>query len=279
MTNFKVGSDPEVFLVDRDNKYVSAIDIIHGSKDFPLETRNGFIQQDNILAEFNSRPASNLAEFINNHDLILKDLSEYIEDMGLTYKVIASIKAGEELLSDYRALSGGCEPDFNAWTVCMNDTVSLDRTNLRVAGGHLHISIDDPNFCWESGIDLVKTLDLTLGIQSVIDDSSKESKDRKKLYGKAGAFRFKNQATGDPYTGVEYRTLSNYWLKSHKLMSSVYKGIEFSVNNMKELLNVAENKSEEIVSIINSSSGKRAKAFIKENEWIYTSWNNLEVVR
>jgi hypothetical protein len=277
MVNFKIGSDPEVFLVDSRDRYVSAIDIIEGSKDNPLMTLNGFIQQDNILAEFNSRPASSLEEFINNHDLILQDLSEYVQERGLTYKIIASIKCEDELLSDERALMGGCDPDMDAWTLRMNRTRDLSMTNLRVAGGHLHISVNTPEFSWEDGIDFVRALDLTLGIQSVVHDNTPESKQRKKLYGKAGSYRFKNAATGDPYTGVEYRTLSNYWLKSHELMSVIYKGVEFTINNLPDLVKFANEKSDVIVNIINKSAVKKANNFIKDNSWIYNTWNNLGV--
>ena len=63
-------------------------------------------------------------------------------------------------------------------------------------------------------------MDLFLGCPSIILD--KDNK-RRELYGKAGAYRNK------PY-GVEYRTLSNFWLTSSKLMQWVYKRTAFALN-------------------------------------------------
>ncbi|MCW8826503.1 MAG: hypothetical protein OQK78_08770, partial [Gammaproteobacteria bacterium] len=49
---------------------------------------------------------------------------------------------------------------------------------------------------------VVKAMDLYLGVPSVLIDPDN---DRRELYGKAGAYRNK------PY-GLEYRTLSNFWI-------------------------------------------------------------------
>ena len=82
---------------------------------------------------------------------------------------------------------------------------------------------------------IIKTMDLFVGIPSVIQEPEN---DRKKLYGKAGAFRFKEY-------GVEYRTVSNYYLENEKLTKWVFgatiKALDF-VNDerMDEIEAVAE---------------------------------------
>lgn len=71
---------------------------------------------------------------------------------------------------------------------------------------HIHIGYDNPDE--ETNLAIIKTLDLFLGIPSIILD--KDTK-RRELYGKAGCFRHKKY-------GVEYRTLSSFWLSSPVLI-------------------------------------------------------------
>ena len=51
--------------------------------------------------------------------------------------------------------------------------------------GHISIGWDD--FTQEQQVDMIKAMDATVGLESVLLDSDTE---RKKLYGKAGCFRF-----------------------------------------------------------------------------------------
>ncbi len=68
--------------------------------------------------------------------------------------------------------------------------------------GHISIGWDNPT--QEQQLDMVKAMDATVGLESVLLDFDTE---RKKLYGKAGCFRFREY-------GIEYRSLSNFWIKS-----------------------------------------------------------------
>lgn len=70
-------------------------------------------------------------------------------------------------------------------------------------------------------ISVIRAMDFFLGIPSLLLDNDKE---RRKLYGKAGAYR-------TPHYGVEYRTLSNFWMRDKKLVEWVfnqtYEALEF----------------------------------------------------
>jgi hypothetical protein len=59
-------------------------------------------------------------------------------------------------------------------------------------------------------------LDLFLGSTSVLMDHDPTSLARKKLYGGAGNHRW------CPAYGVEYRTLSNFWLRSPSMVRLMY---------------------------------------------------------
>ncbi|MOA35237.1 hypothetical protein D3C78_1566850 [compost metagenome] len=69
-----------------------------------------------------------------------------------------------------------------------------------------------------------KQLDYYLGLGSLLYDPDVK---RRTMYGAAGAFRPK------PY-GVEYRVLSNAWLKSEELMGWVYRMTIKGINDLFE---------------------------------------------
>ena len=97
--------------------------------------------------------------------------------------------------------------------------------------GHIHIGA--PELKDQSLVEeCVKVLDLFLGLPSVLLD---EERERRKLYGKAGCFRF---ATS--FTGFEYRVLSNFWLKSDELIGWVYDNTQAAIDFINEGKTIAE---------------------------------------
>ena len=264
-----VGSDPEVFLKDSSGNTVSAIGIIPGHKRDPFKTTNGYVQPDNISAEFNSKPATSKVDFIKNHKLILKDLEDIIKPLDLSVDIRPSVIAKRSLLEHPDARKAGCDPDMNAWTMIPNRKPVLVG-GLRAAGGHLHISFDQADCEGEEGIAnrrvFILCCDLILGVPSVILD---EDKTRKKLYGNAGSCRFKFKEDYDPYNGAEYRTLSNFWLKSEELMGSVFESVERVYNNLSELTEVCNKEGNNIINIINTGNSDLAKSFIKKYQSLY----------
>ena len=243
-----VGCDPEVFLVDQDGQYVSSIDRIGGSKDFPrpIDEEGCAVQEDNVAVEYNIPPVQNVESFIHYNRKVLQYLSEWVAPQGLSLKIIPSAKFSKEELADPRALEFGCEPDFNAWKGgSMNPRPRAKDKSLRSAGGHIHLGgIDDLN-----PLLVIKAMDLFVGVGMMQFDTDK---DRRMLYGKAGAHRIK------PY-GVEYRTASNAWLQSDETIRYVWKqqerAVEFVRNGHAEsLLADGSELGELIQECINNSN-------------------------
>jgi hypothetical protein len=58
-------------------------------------------------------------------------------------------------------------------------------------------------------------LDILVGNTCVLIDRDKNASERRKVYGRAGDYRL-------PPHGIEYRTLSNFWLRSYPMMSFVF---------------------------------------------------------
>jgi hypothetical protein len=90
----------------------------------------------------------------------------------------------------------------------------------RSAGGHIHIGKNTPTGTKADKIfkktpeRLVNMLDIIVGNTCVLLDRSEGNKKRRETYGRAGEYRL-------PTHGLEYRTLSNFWLKDYALMSFV----------------------------------------------------------
>jgi hypothetical protein len=129
---------------------------------------------------------------------------------------------------------------------------------------HIHISTnlaDDDN-SYENRIKIIKALDLVLGVPSVLMDTNGAL--RRKFYGKAGAVRYKSQADGS-YNGVEYRTLSNFWLQSDSLMAWAFNGVKHVIENLEELSGLAMELKDDIILSINKNDKTLAERIVNDN--------------
>ena len=206
-----IGADPELFVRDMAGSIVPGIGKIGGEKREPLQIGGGVgVQEDNVLLEFTLNPCS-AERFPRAINLAMQRVRSYAASKGLVPVVKASHLFRKEVLDSYgpKALEFGCDPDYNAYSNSVNPSPNPD-TCLRSAGGHVHVGTS------KDALSVVQAMDLLLGLPSVIMDDDDR---RKQLYGKAGAHRIK------PY-GVEYRTLSNFWLKNSSLIKWVASSTE-----------------------------------------------------
>lgn len=206
MSKLLVGADPELFF-ENSKGFVSIIGKLGGTKSKPLPIGKGCaVQEDNVAAEFNIPPASTAKQFADSIEYNLKYLENKANEIGAQLSLKASAIFSREELSCDEAWIFGCEPDYNAWSLSVNPKPKSKNRNLRSAGGHVHLATEaDP-------IATIRAMDLFIGAQLVAVDPDNMRRD---LYGKAGAFRLKDY-------GVEYRTPSNYWITSRKLMEWVF---------------------------------------------------------
>lgn len=216
LPGFTYGCDPELFILGPDGRYVSAEGLIPGTKENPYKVIGGAVQVDGMAAEFNIDPVTNFNDFETNIQLVIAELKAMLPK-GHTLKAKPSVVFEQDIwdATPDNAKVLGCTPDFNAWTGSVNPPPNPKKgSTMRCAGGHLHIgwtedgNINDMDFV-RNCTDLIKQMDWYLGTYSVTQDTDNN---RRSLYGKAGAMRFR------PY-GVEYRTLSNFWIekKAHRL--------------------------------------------------------------
>lgn len=208
-----LGCDPEAFLATIHGELRSSIGKVGGSKvaPQPLPLGPGYaVQEDNVALEFNIPPAEGKEQFILSINNTLKFLGDAMQEHhGLMIVNTSAESFPESELLDPAAQEFGCDPDYNAWTGTRNPRPKAGDKNLRTCGGHVHVGYDINQ---ANGRDIIKSMDLHLGVPSVLMDKGEK---RKQLYGCAGAYREKAY-------GVEYRTLSNFWIFSDKLIGWVW---------------------------------------------------------
>jgi len=205
----RVGSDPETFLVDANGKPISAIGYIMADKWNPMQIPDmpeGYtLQEDNVSLEYGIPPASTSDELVRSINAVMAKSLEYLPN--LSFSKLSCIIFPEDQMDHPAAHIFGCEPDYDAWTGKTNLKPQPPHQFMRSAGGHIHIETK------KDAYDVVRNCDLVMGVASVLMDSGEA---RKQLYGKAGACRVK------PY-GVEYRTLSNFWIFEDRLIDWVFR--------------------------------------------------------
>lgn len=200
----RCGADPEVFLQNGAGKHISSIGYIMADKWNPLQIPDmpkGFtLQEDNVSLEYGIPPANSADEFISHIKLVMEKSKEWLPD--LTFSKLSCTIFDEDQMQHPLAHVFGCEPDFDAWTLKENLKPNPPHPFMRSAGGHIHVETK------RNPIEVVRAMDLFLGVPSVLMDSGE---DRRQQYGKAGAHRIK-------LYGVEYRTLSNFWIFEDRLI-------------------------------------------------------------
>lgn len=231
MEGLTFGADPELFVINSDEEFICP-EMIPGTKEEPFLVEGGAVQRDGMAAEFNIDPVTNYKDWSENISGVQKQLSEMLPSgckLVATPSATFSKKVWDNAPEDAREL--GCSPDYNAWTGNLNPPPQRDSTDTTaVAGGHIHFgwtkdaNPSDIQFA-SACCDLVKQLDWYLGAWSLRADKDKI---RRNLYGKAGSMRFK------PY-GVEYRTLSNFWLASSNRKKLVWDRMQKAIHDMRNV--------------------------------------------
>lgn len=248
----KIGCDPEVF-VRQHGTFKSAHGLIKGDKKNPHPVRSGAVQVDGMALEFNIDPASSEDAFAYNVQDVFNQLKLMVPDYEIVTVPVAHFDEQYMKAQPSEALELGCDPDFDAW----NNGVAFVKPNalrpMRTASGHVHIGwTDEGDASMDEAIEVSKQMDFYLGLGSLAYDTDTE---RREMYGKAGCFRPKKY-------GVEYRTLSNAWLRSEKLMRWVFRNAK---KGMLDLIDgkLLSQKYGDISDIINTSNKKEAMKILK----------------
>lgn len=258
----RVGSDMEVFLRDmHTGKPVPSCGLIGGTKQEPrpvLDEEGFAVQEDNVMLEFNIPAAKDVTGFVSSFAKILEHINAEVNSKGMMIDISPSMQFLPEDLTSPQAFHIGCEPDFNAYRD-VTRRVTLEEMGVRrCAGGHVHVSFftepdEEINFDGspekEQRVELVKGLDLFLALPSLFLDDDDV---RRSLYGKPGMYRPK-------VYGIEYRSLSNFWIKKESLIEWVYQQIPKAI----KFLNDGGRAPNHLENIIATDDKESAKTLMK----------------
>lgn len=213
-----IGMDPELFLRDDKGNIVPSDQLV---PEKGMHVWGGYgkleVVRDGVQVELHPRPHMCRANLGNELTGIIRGLIGKAAAKGLKVDFTQTIEIPKKQFDKLPMPSKqlGCMPSLNVYDKNPTIKVNPNTYRKRSAGGHIHIGIDKryvktpeeaPNF--------VKLLDLFLGIPSVLIDRDPNAAIRRRNYGRAGEYRL-------PKHGIEYRTLSNYWMRDYRLMSFV----------------------------------------------------------
>jgi len=253
-----VGADPELF-IKKGNEIISAETFIEGTKENPFDIGKGCaIQLDNVACEFNIPPASSFEEFEKSINFPLDFIIDKLKREGLSICTDKSSHSfDKKYLRTENAKKFGCDPDFDVYRATTNLSPS-SVGNFRTVAGHIHVGFGEiAEVSIENAEKVVKAFDLFVTVPSILTDLDRE---RRKLYGKAGSFRYK------PEYGVEIRTLSNFWIFDKDYMKKVYDGtiLATELALRRDLEEILLENEEDIKKAINSYDEDIAKELIAD---------------
>ena len=268
---FGIGSDPEVPLFNRDGSAVTADRFLKELAEIGKDTKNKpDAYADGFVAELCPKPQTCRSLHANHIGACLIQLHKELEDKDISFAAKSCFKVDQKELdlASERAKKFGCDPSHSGYDnlIKMKDPRKVDgeKHKKRYAGGHIHMGDSEIYYgkkCLHKNAETVARLcDLFAGIPAVLLDRSPESKERRKMYGRAGEYRL-------PPHGFEYRVLSNFWMKDPALAMFCMGTVRFAsslvanIEKNKELIKFLDNNLDWdlIVEAINENSFSKAQ--------------------
>lgn len=207
-----IGADPEFFLFDKHlNRHVASQRYLPGTKDKPYSLSLGAVHRDNVAGEIAIQPQSNKEDFSHVVNIVMAQVQKLLPEHVVIDTHVSSLDFSPEELDTEEALTFGCSGDEDAWDIeDVEAPFALDWPTLRCVGGHIHIGFQDMSE--EKQIKVARAADIFIGLRGVAYDRDTT---RKQMYGRASRIRKKDY-------GIEYRTPSNWWLRSPSYMRMMY---------------------------------------------------------
>ena len=231
-----MGCDPEFFFVDNSGKTTGAEKVLpeKGLQYNPYNSTRADemsnIVIDGVQSELNPRPGACRANLGNEIAACFRVLQKTLAAKGsinVSFEPVVKLSREELHSLSEKSKVFGCAPSTNIYQQAESQIrVNPKRYLKRSAGGHIHLGDGGSkkiNKALTNFDVMVPILDIIVGNTCVLLDRDPSNKERRKNYGRVGEYRPKSY-------GLEYRTLSNFWLRSYQLMSFVMGLARFAVH-------------------------------------------------
>jgi hypothetical protein len=220
-----VGSDPEMFALHKDTKIVVPAFIFLPDRNQKLGDSKETVPLywDGFQAEWKYPKGFTCLEVLRCETRRMLQffwkLAEKADAIPSLRNVVnVPLKMMENLPPQFVDL--GCTPSLNAYGRDPLQVGNPRKLLTRWAGGHIHIGYREKI----DYVETVKVMDALLGLWAVGAAQKFDDPERRKYYGLAGEFR--NPTYGSylstVYYGLEYRTLSNFWLSHPVIQMAVF---------------------------------------------------------
>lgn len=248
----KMGMDPEFFLASPEGLRLPAFGVLAHKK------LNPYLFWDGFQAECTVVPQDCHQELANSLAYALS---------RVTHKIVPSPvwRVPVELLhtADEEHVRLGCDPSFNVYNMKGLHVEDGRKLGWRFAGGHIHFSLSAKRKVPQRVRSIVKALDAICAVPCVCFAAGVDWPVRRRYYGLPGEFRL-------PEHGVEYRTLSNFWMYHPQGYHLVFDLARFAFNIGKGGLNRCFVGDQDLVTeIIQFSDVRSARDLVKLNKPLY----------
>ena len=274
-----MGTDPE-FFVTHHGKVVPAFDFLpdkHTTADGLFW--DGF-QAETTIDLWGNWPKESvyqgdIAHAIKCHAILAQQVGRQLSklakhDLNIAPQSIWKVPAVQLKYASEAHVELGCDPSRNVYGMRGRLVERPRELGWRFAGGHVHF-----NMSREAREDrdlvryLVKTLDALLGVPCVCLAQNYDHFIRRRYYGLAGEYRL-------PPHGLEYRTLSNFWVIDPRAFGLVFDLARHAFNvGRSRLRGIFVGPERAIRDTINYCDVRSAKDFMKLNRAFYTAWAEM----
>lgn len=234
------GCDPEFFF-EKKGKIIGSEKIIDLKKGMKVTGTNSKIIVDGVQAELNPQASTCrqvLAGEISQAFIQLQREMQKDPEMSISFLPTVKMDKTELDTLDEKSRVFGCAPSKSITKKPKAILRDPKKYMYRSAGGHIHIGAasgmpvgnsdwygNSPavNIVLSEPARIIAIMDIIVGNTCVLIDRDPSNVERRKVYGRAGEYR-------TPPHGLEYRTLSNFWLRSYPMMSFVMSLARMSVS-------------------------------------------------
>jgi hypothetical protein len=289
-----MGCDPELFIRDTaTGRIVASEEALARVPSPSIYSKGVLVVPDGVQAEIHPGHGSCMSGVSQQLAHAIMHWGSELLKKGLRLDFTQTIELSEEEFEKLPAKSRvlGCMPSFNIYEPDSQLGVDGSTYRKRSCGGHVHMGFLNPttpeNHPWKTRrADFVPLLDVLCGNTFVLIDRDPLAAERRKVYGRAGEYRL-------PDHGLEYRTPSNFWLKSFPLANFVLQmcrsawqvgaaslpGIkrDYSVSPSRAMLGdpPVHNFAGELMSLVDLEKVRKA---INENSFDL-AWENFQAIK